>query len=743
MANTPHRHLAADEPSGKKRKRPRWVSVLKWAGIAILALAVVGTAGVFVAYSSVTLPDPNAEFQTNTSYVYYADNKQQIGTYQVQDRQSIPYDQMSKYVVNGVVAAENRTFWTDPGFSVPSMARAVYAALTGGEVSGASTITQEYIKVLYLTQEKTLSRKFEEILLAAKMGQEEPKEQILGGYLNTVYFGRGAYGIQAAAKAYFNKSQDKLTLGEAVALVSIINNPNRLDPRNGTASADALLGRYQYVLSGMVSMGTITPAQNDAIYDKLPAFPKIPTDSRLGGPKGFVLSAVQNELLKLGFSSEQIQGGGLRIVTTLNAADQAAAVSAVQQTTLDAAGQDAKKAANLHGALVSIDNVTGGVLAFYAGPDYVSSSFNWATIPCPPASTFKPYAVVAALRDGWTLNNTLNGNPFMIDGAMVRNDDRHSYGRISLLKATTLSVNTAFTDLVSQLPDGAQGVAQAALDAGVQKNSTWDLVSSAGARIALGGMVEVSPWDQAAAYSTFANNGLRMTPYLVSSVLDQQGNILYQAQATGTQTIDPGVASNVTYALTKVAQDGTGRVASALPYPVAGKTGTGGVTLPSGKSIVVSGWFVGFTKQITTAVAYVAGNGSGDLNPYAGSGSFYGSDVPTRTWLSYMTTAMTGMEKQTFPPPTAENSTITQAPVPSPTQTPTSTAPPATAAPVVTPTPVAPAPSPTAPAPSEAPPPAPSPQPDANPPPTNAANGADGANLAGAKAGANKAGTNG
>ena len=720
MDKTAHRRLAADEPARKKRKRPLGLSILKWTGIVLLSLLVLGAGGLWAAYSSVEIPDPNAEFQTNTSFVYYADDKQQIGTFQIQNRQSIAFADMSQYVKDATVAAENRTFWTDPGFSLPSMARAMTTALTGGQVTGASTITQEYIKVLYLTQERTLSRKVKEVLLAAKMGQEMSKEQILEGYLNTVYFGRGAYGIEAASQAYFNKSQSKLSLGEAVVLVSIINNPTQYDPAKGDDNATELLGRCQYVLNGMAEMGTITPEQKNKAYNKLPKFPKIPTDSRMGGPKGFLLNMVQSELEKAGFSSEQVQGGGLHIVTTFDADAQKAAVSAVQKTTLEAANGNKKKAANLHGALVSLDNATGGVLALYGGPDFVKSSMNWATTPRPPASTFKPYAVAAALRDGWTLNDTLNGNPFKIDSATVKNDGNDRYGRITLLKATTHSVNTAFVDLVRQLPGGGDEVAQVALDLGVQKNATWDKeLREAGVRVVLGGKVEASPLDQATGYSTFANEGMKMTPHVVAKVLDQRGNILYQAPVGGDQAIDPDVATDVTYALTTVAQDGTGRVVSALPYPVAGKTGTGGATDKNGKSLTISGWFVGFTKQITTAVMYVAGKGYSDLDAYA-AGGFYGSGVPARTWLSYMTPTMDGMEKLNFAgaterisqrAPVRAPATKSPTPTPTPTPTPAAPTPPPTAAPV--------APSPQA-TPDQAPPqePAaqkPKPEPDAEP----------------------------
>ena len=691
-----------------KRKNPLWASILKWTGIVILSLAVLGSAGVAVAYSSIHIPDANADFKTETSFVYYADGETEIGSYRVQNRQSISFDQMSEYAKDAIVALENKTFWTDPGFSLPSMARAVVSALQGQDVTGASTITQQYIKVMYLTQEKTMTRKIKEIFLAAKIGQQWSKQQILEGYLNTVYFGRGAYGIAAASQAFFNKPQSELTMPEATALVCIINNPSQYDPGKSESHAAELLGRYQLALNNLVEMGSITAAEREESYSALPKFPKIPTSSRFGGPKGFLLKMVQDELESIGLTEDQISGGGLKITTTFDKTAQDAAVKAAQEVTLTAVGGDKKKAEKLHAALVSLDNETGGVLALYAGPDYVTDFRNWATTHRAPASTFKPYALVAGLRDGWTLEDTLTGNPFVESSKMVNNDDGHRYGRVTLLKATISSINTAFVDLTKQIPNGPQKVAQAALDAGVKENSTWDLISATGNRLPLGGQVEVSPLDQAAGYSTFANQGLRVTPHVVAMVEDSHG-VVYQAQQRPEQAITMDVANDVTYALSKVAQDGTGRTAARLPYPVAGKTGTGGETDPkTGKATTISGWFVGFTKQITTSVMFVAGDGHDNLDTLIGRG-FYGSGYPAQTWLSYMQVAMRDKEPIGFAPPTNRTSTrkpsadpkptVTATPTPTPTWTATdepgpeapptdtqpTTAPPTTAPPTTAP----------------------------------------------------------
>ncbi len=639
MANP--KRVSSGRPA-RQKKNP-WLRVLTWFGVALLSLALIGGIAFGVLYATVKIPDPNADFTTNTTFVYFKDGKSQLGSFQIQNRQSIAFADMNPYVTDAIVAAENRTFWTDPGISIPALFRAVTTAIGPEQTVGGSTITQQYIKVLYLSQEKTLTRKVKEIILAAKMGQQLSKEQILEGYLNTVYFGRGAYGIEAASLAYFDKPSAKLNLAQSVALAAIVNSPGNLDPRNGDKQAADLLERYQYTLNGMVETGAITQAQRAEIYDQLPKFPKIATDSRWGGPKGFLLKMVETELAASGLSQEQISGGGLKVVTTFDADAQDAIVAAAQSMTLQAAAGNKKAAAQLHAGVASIDNATGGVLAIYGGPDFVKSSRNWATTTSPTGSTFKPYALTAALREGWTLNDRLDGNTLDLGGGtVVHNAGGANYGTVNLLTATTKSINTAYVDLTTQLAGGPQAVLQAANDAGAPTVEGWDPVATAAL-----GTPEVSPLYQAAAYATFANQGGRITPHVVSEVFDADGKPLFVANTTKTQGVEPDVATDVAYALSKVAQDGTGSRASALGYPVAGKTGTAYYST-AGATKTVAAWFVGFTRQITTAVMYVRGDdGNDDLG-----NSFYGSGYPAMTWLAYMSKAMDGKESINFDPPT-------------------------------------------------------------------------------------------
>ena len=636
----------ARRAAGRPSRHPRLGKFLRGLVIAILSLVLIAVVGVFVAYERTELPDPNRDFQTNTSFIYYRDGSR-LGSFSVQNRQSIPYETMPKTLRDAVVSAENRTFWSDPGISVKGMTRAAWAIARGGEMQGGSTITQQYIKVLYLSQERTMGRKFKELLLAVKTGKEVSKKDILAGYLNTIYFGRGAYGVQAAARAFFYTDASKLTLSQSAVLAAVLNSPSNFDPSGGVGARERLLQRYRYVLDGMLEAGNITQAQHDEAYRQLPKFPKVPDYNRWAGTDGYLMKLVYDELIARGFSDQQIKGGGLKVTTTLDRKDEQAAVAAGQKYK-KIAGRNAvpEGAKNLHPALASVDVSSGGVLALYGGDDYISNTRDWALTARPAASTFKTYAAIAGMRHGFSLRSRLEGNAFTPDGdsTEVHNENDRNYGTVSLRQAIAKSINTAFVDMVSRIKNGPRAVVQAATDAGLSQGTGWDLNN----RIALG-TAEVSPLAQAGGYATIANDGKRVTPHIVDKVVDQSGKVLCQAPTPSKQTIEADISHDVSYALQSVVEEGTGRIVAGFDHHVAGKTGTSGV----GHG-VTSAWFVAYTKQISTAVMFVAGDsGNENLNRYAREGAtgFHGGDYPARTWLDYMQTAMRGMPNKSFAAP--------------------------------------------------------------------------------------------
>ncbi|HOB06371.1 MAG TPA: transglycosylase domain-containing protein, partial [Propionibacteriaceae bacterium] len=322
----------ARQPSWKRRL----MSGLKVGTILALVLALLGMGGLVYAYQRTDFPDPNSAFQTEKTTVYYRDGTTQLGSFAEQNRTSIPYDQMPASIKDAVIAAENRDFWTDKGISPSGIMRAAWQILRGKPLQGGSTITQQYIKIFYLTSDQTPTRKITELLLAVKMGRSMPKEQVLEGYLNTIYFGRGAYGIQAAAKAFYNKDAKDLTYAESAVLASVLNNPSIFDPSVKASNIDRLTNRYRYVLDGMAEMGKITPEQRAAAQN-LPPFPEVPKSQRYGGPNGYLLKMVEAELGAVGIPSDMVSGGGLKVITTFDQKAQEAAVASAQKYTAQAA----------------------------------------------------------------------------------------------------------------------------------------------------------------------------------------------------------------------------------------------------------------------------------------------------------------------------------------------------------------------------------------------------------------------
>jgi membrane peptidoglycan carboxypeptidase len=634
----------------------RWARRIFMTLGALTLLGMIGAIGVVViAYTTTTRPDPNAEFDTATTFVYYNDGKSELGSFAIQNRTPLTFNKMPKTIKQAAIAAENRTFWTDPGISIRGMLRAGWMLARGGEMQGGSTITQQYIKILYLNSERTLTRKFKELLLAYKINKEMSKEEILAGYLNTIYFGHGAYGVQAASKEYFNIDAKKLTVPQAAFLATVVNNPTLYDPDDHD-NRDRILSRYRYVIKSMAEMGNITPSQAAAYARKLPKFPKTPANQRYGGPKGFLLKMVERELEAAGFDPSQISGGGLKVITTFDKEAQQAAVEAAQKYTEQSAQAVGQKASKLHAALASVDVNSGEVIALYGGPNFVKNSRNWATTPRPTASTFKAYALAAGLKDGYSLLDTFNGNSFIPPGEPrpVRNEFSHQYGSaVNLIKATTDSINTAFVDLTSQMDNGPRKIMKLAQAAGAPKGAGWDN----NYRIPLG-TAEVSPLAQASAYATFANDGIAVADHVVREVRDRKGRVIYAAQPEKKRAVTENIAHDVTYALSNVVEQGTGRAVQTLDRPVAGKTGTKDRENADGSSDVVSAWFVAYTRQISTAVMYVAGNdGNADLDTYArpGDSTFFGGTYPALTWASYMKVATNGQEVKEFPPPAYVN----------------------------------------------------------------------------------------
>ncbi len=538
------------------------------------------------------------------------------------------------------MAAEDRSFYENNGIDLKGIARTLFSNATTGSQGGASTITQQYVKNLYLSQERTYSRKVKEAVISLKISRQKSKDEILTGYLNTVYFGRGAYGVQAAAKTYFRKSAQELDIKEAAALTAILNNPNGFDPEKAgeDAGGTELLGRYQYVLNGMADLkaqGKALSDYDEATLEKskaaLPKFPKPKADSRLGGQKGHALTLVKKELMSLEnqngeplFTEEDIDSKGLKVTTTLSAKAMKAAEDAVK----DVRPSD-KKAVNekhpenaLHVGAATVDVKTGALKGFYGGQDYLNSQYNWAATGGMAGSTMKPFTLAAALEAGYSLKDTWTGEGgYEIPGGnVIRNSGQsdadpqgHSYGEhVTGIKAMEESINTSFVQMSEDLPDGYNDVYDMAVKAGLPPQKEYADDAPADYRsmpfysedfdpkdyLVTLGRSRMSPINMANAYATIANGGVRNTVHVVSKVVDAEGNVVYEwDQRDGEErAMSEDAADDTSYALQQVVENGTGKTAALDVQPAAGKTGT--ATGGSGeKSYVSSAWFAGYTHS--------------------------------------------------------------------------------------------------------------------------------------------------
>ncbi|MET3961963.1 membrane peptidoglycan carboxypeptidase [Marmoricola sp. OAE513] len=640
------RGSAKGKGPGKPKKpltKKEWaLKGLKWATIVGVVMAVLMMSIFYFAYRSTKIPNPNSDFQAQTTKVFYAGGKSSLGSFATQNRESIPLAEIPKVMQDAVVAAEDRSFWTNNGIDLKGIVRAAFSNAQGNSTQGASTITQQYVKLLYLTQERTLKRKAKEAILSLKIQQQQSKSQILEGYLNTVYFGRGAYGVQAAAGAFFGKKAKDLDPDEAAMLAAVLNSPNYLSPDRSDESRAALLARYKYVVNGMETTGKLSADVASKIVDRLPKIKKQRTSNLYGGQKGFMLDMVKDELAKLGFDESAILGGGLRVTTTFTKKAMDAAKQAVAEQRPE--GLSSKQ---LHVATASVNVKTGGLMGFYSGQDYLQSQINWAAYGGPPGSTFKAFAIAAGLEAGYSLKDTFDGNsPYEIGGIDFNNQGEgrgKSYGsRISLLTAAENSVNTAFVDMTQAIPNGPRKIVDTAVALGIPADSPG-LEPNVGVAL---GSATIGPISMANAYASIANGGVAHEIHVISKVTRaSDGEVLYAVPKDSKKAIDEDVAADTSYALQKVVSNGTGRNARLSDRPVAGKTGT--ATNDDGD--VVSSWFVGFTPQVATAVMYVRGKGSGALQGYMPT--FYGGEFPARTFQDLMTRVMEGVEKEDFPKP--------------------------------------------------------------------------------------------
>ncbi len=616
---------------------------------ALLILLPMITFG--MAYAIVDVPKPG-DIRTNQVSTILASDGSELAKIVPPEgnRVDVNIDQIPVHVRDAVMAAEDRDFYTNPGFSFTGFARAFKNNVFGGDLQGGSTITQQYVKNALVGDARTgiggLVRKAKELVISTKMSREWSKDQVLQSYLNIIYFGRGAYGISAASKAYFDKPVEQLTVAEGGLLAALIQRPSTLDP---AVDPEGAAERWNWVLDGMVTMGALSP--QDRAAQVFP--PTVPPDqaqdqNQTTGPNGLIERQVTKELLDLfSITEQQLNTEGLQITTTIDPQAQKAAEEAVADT-LD--GQEP----DMRSAVVSIDPKTGGVQAYYGGSD--ANGFDFAQAGLPTGSSFKVFALVAALEQGMGLGFQVDSSPLTVNGVKIGNVEGEGCGTCNIAEALKRSLNTAYYRLMLKLKNGPEDVADAAHRAGIATSfpGVDHTLSEDGKGgppnngIVLG-QYQSRVIDMASAYATLAASGVYRAPHFVEKVVNAQGQVLFDASAqenNGEQRIPKAVADNVAAAMQPIAGWSNGHNLAG-GRPSAAKTGTNQLGDTGANR---DAWMVGFTPSLSTAVWVGTTEGTQPLVNSWG-GPVYGSGLPSDIWKATMDGALKGTDTETFPKP--------------------------------------------------------------------------------------------
>lgn len=605
--------------------------ILFWALIVVFTPIILGILTVAWMYVTTDIPQPDKIAMADKTKVYYADGKTEIGSFAEQNREIINCSVLKPYVGNAIIASENRSFYKDGGIDLKGIGRAIIHNVTSKGRWGGSTITQQYAERYYLGETKTYLGKLHEAILALKIAQTQDKNTVLCNYMNTIYLGRGAYGIQAAAKAYFGVEAKDLTLSQAAMLAGIIPAPSSWDPAIMPKEANI---RFKRVLRIMLKDKYITSEEYKNA--KMPQTINQTKQNMYAGPQGYLLQMVRSELTSGGaFTKEDLDTGGYRIITTIDKAKQDLMFNVASPT----AGARGITPQGVQTGAMSVNPKDGSIISVYAGDDYLSKPLNNATQALyEPGSTMKPFALIGAIQAGTNLNTLFNGNTglkFKGIDKPVNNFANTNWGIINLYKATANSVNTPFMALQEKL--GQKGVANTAVMAGLNAQR----VNGKNPFTVLGNdPVHIS--EIARAYSTIANQGRRPDLHIVSSVKNPDGKEFYRAPTVGKQVFAAADMALAIKAMQGVVQYGTSPEVRGVGKPIAGKSGT------ANDASACS--FVGFTPSVLTVFAIWHPDAQGNPLPvptfrgYPG-GIGYSAHLFTR----YMRAALAGTAAEKFP----------------------------------------------------------------------------------------------
>lgn len=622
--------------AGAKRRHSPIKIILAVIGGLIGAALVAGIGAFTYLWATTEIPQPEKFALAQKTTVYYSDGTTEIGSFAEQNRDIIQCTDLPDYIGNAVVASENRTFYTDKGIDLKGIARALVNNITTGTRQGGSTITQQYAERYYMGETTSYVGKAREAVLALKIAQSEDKSEVLCNYMNTIYLGRGAYGIQAAAKAYFNKDAKDLTMPEAALLAGIIPSPSTWDPASDPEQAEA---RFERVVKIMAEDGYIS--KQEAAEATMPQTVEQSQEDTLGGPNGYLLTMARDELVATkNFTKEDIDTGGYRIVTTIDKDKQA-----IMQTVGDTRPADMPASIQVGG--IATDPKTGEVVSVYAGSDYLKQQLNNATqATFQPGSTMKPFALLGAAQEGVNFNTLFNGNSgqrFVGAPNLVNNALNMNWGTINLYQATANSVNTVFMNVNEHLTP--QRTAEIAHEAGITSKIDKDSIFN------VLGINSSTVWDLAQGHTTIAANGVRRTLHMVRQVTNDDGKELYKAPDTAKKVFDENDAALVQTAMRGTVQYGTATEALSVGRPLAGKSGTANDETAAS--------FVGYAPNLLNvwAIWNPAEDGSAQVVPQFAGYGVTATGYPSHLFTEYMSQAMANMEVEQFPAAT-DNGTV-------------------------------------------------------------------------------------
>ncbi|ATV80786.1 Penicillin-binding protein [Corynebacterium pseudotuberculosis] len=621
----------------KQQARPAWVKPTVLTGIA--ALIVAPFVAFAAAYIVTDVPEPSELVTKQVSQIFASDGETQLAKIVPPDgnRTQVPINQVPEVTRHAVLAAEDREFYTNSGFSFTGFGRAIIGQLTGNpSAGGGSTITQQYVKNMVVGNDYSYLRKVKELVYSVKMANEWSKDEVLGAYLNTIYFGRNTYGIDSAARAYFGIPASDLNVAQSAVLAAAIQRPSQLDPWTNREESEL---RWNYVLDGMVSSGWLDPHERAGLV-----YPETidPASTRhtpeADGTNGLVKNQVMAELTSLGITEDEVQTLGLRITTTI---DQKA-----QQATVEAVKESGRRAGKTRVAAVSVEPGTGAVRAYYGGED--ADGYDYANAPLQTGSTFKIFGLAAALQQGIPTSAYYSSEPFTLPGGItVKNVDK-GCGSCTIKEALKKSYNTSFLRLQGDLKNGSQDTADMAHALGVARSlpGIEKTLTENGNQPYEGvilGQYQSRPLDMAHAMATLANYGVWHKEYFVEKIETVDGKVLYQHEKSeGERRVSEKVATNVLDAMAPIAAWSNGN-SLAGGRPSAAKTGT---TQLGDTGSNKDAWMVGATPQLATAVWAGTSDNSPLLNSWGGL--MYGSNLPAELWKDIEDNSLQGKSVEKF-----------------------------------------------------------------------------------------------